>query len=100
MHSPYLIIYHKKKETATWGKKKLRILNPPSKKNENLLHASRLRVAGERGRILKNRGKKTTPKFLTSQLATRSRLRLVLKKLAVDFGHNKYLKKSLIYVIQ
>jgi hypothetical protein len=31
-----------------------------------------LRVAGERGRILKNRGKKTAPMFFTSQLATRN----------------------------
>jgi hypothetical protein len=53
--------------------------NPPPKNNESLLHASRLRVTGLRGRALKNCDKKTTPKFFTSQLATRNRLRLVLK---------------------
>jgi hypothetical protein len=62
--------------------------NPPSKKNEKLLHASRLRVAGIRGRTLKNCGKKTTIKFFTSQLATRNSQPSPpgSKKLAVDLG--------------
>jgi hypothetical protein len=50
----------------------LLIQNPPSKKNENLLRVTCFTVAGERGRILKNRGKKTAPMFFTSQLATRN----------------------------
>jgi hypothetical protein len=47
-----------------------------------------LRVAGKRGRILKNRGKKTKQKFFTSQLATRNSQPFPpgSKKLAVDLG--------------
>jgi hypothetical protein len=47
-----------------------------------------LRVAGLRGRALKNCDKKTTPKFFTSQLETRNSQPSPprSKKLAVDFG--------------
>jgi hypothetical protein len=47
-----------------------------------------LRVAGLLGRTLKNCAKKTTPKFFTSQLATRNSQPSPpgSKKLAVDFG--------------
>jgi hypothetical protein len=47
-----------------------------------------LRVAGKRGRTLKNRGTKTKQKFFTSQLVTRSSQSFPpgSKKLAVDFG--------------
>jgi hypothetical protein len=50
-----------------------------------------LRVAGKRGRILKNRGKKTKQKFFTSQLATRNSQPFPpgSKKLAVDLGTMK-----------
>jgi hypothetical protein len=62
--------------------------NPPPKNNASLLHASRLRVAGLRGRALKNCDKKTTPKFFTSQLETRNSQPSPprSKKLAVDLG--------------
>jgi hypothetical protein len=48
-----------------------------------------LRVAGKRGRTLKNRGTKTKQKFFTSQLVTRNSQSFPpgSKKLAVDFGH-------------
>jgi hypothetical protein len=47
-----------------------------------------LRVAGKRGRALKNRGKKTVQSVFTSQLATRNSQPSPpgSKKLAVDLG--------------
>jgi hypothetical protein len=55
-------------------------------------------VAGKRGRTLKNRCKKTTLKFFTSQLVTRNSQAPPprSKKLAVDFGKHQRLKISLI----
>jgi hypothetical protein len=68
----------------------LTTLNPPPKNNENLLRVTCFTVAGKRGRTLKNRSKKTTLKFFTSQLVTRNSQPPPpgSKKLAVDLGHS------------